>query len=384
MLLMTLKGAAGRLQGIMKCNSACFFHDVGFPSSLTQFALLCCAVLVCAQKGKRARDVATLPALRALFKAFDLSLAAARNYTRHHAERLAAAGASASNASASAADITSAAMESNDHARSPSSSAAGVDAGAGAVERLWSGNGHSAPAPTSTSGLATSLAKPPVLSAPCGPVWSPQSPSRPAPHRHQLMSPLASLDALASFSSTVMPSPSPLKPSKRTRRHQVKADLFGAGGSFPIGTVTGAGTPAGQDSSAVSYSVHLSREDRSAVMPTAMTDKLLDVIASLERRVDALQTAQERQDSRDRNSDLRLPSSFQAQQEGSGLLNKRNKAAAPRLSAETRRDWEGSDLDDAPTLLERVVDEFYLVFAAVVLLSVGYGALQMMLHVQAW
>ena len=38
----------------------------------------------CLQKGKRARDVAAVPHLRKLFKHFDMCIAAARLYTRHH------------------------------------------------------------------------------------------------------------------------------------------------------------------------------------------------------------------------------------------------------------------------------------------------------------
>ncbi len=41
-------------------------------------------MLKCSQKGKRARDVAAVPHLRKLFKHFDMCIAAARLYTRHH------------------------------------------------------------------------------------------------------------------------------------------------------------------------------------------------------------------------------------------------------------------------------------------------------------
>jgi hypothetical protein len=186
------------------------------------------------QKGKRARDLATQPAVRALCKSFDLSLAAARNYSKHHSDRLTASAAdhhtvnqsngqvASSQGPGGAAGAVIQAPESGPVAMTPLTTLSN-----GAAHHAQHHTQHHAPVtvkPVTTGGTdATAGRSQPSLAfsqdTPV-PTWSPHSPSRPATatvQRNTLLSPLTSLNASASLSGALQ-SPTPEKPPKRNKQ----------------------------------------------------------------------------------------------------------------------------------------------------------------------
>jgi hypothetical protein len=184
--------------------------------------------LVVPQKGKRARDLATQPAVRALCKSFDLSLAAARNYSKHHADRLTASVGEHHAGDHSNGQVAS--VQGPGGAQAPASGPVAV----APLTALSNGAAHNAqhhhshgpvtmaPVTTGAAGAAAGRSPPSLAFSQDTPVptWSPHSPSRPSAasaQRSALLSPLTSLNASSSLSGALH-SPTPEKPPKRNKQ----------------------------------------------------------------------------------------------------------------------------------------------------------------------